>query len=96
MSSRAELPTLAQPTFEFRKYTPSTSCACAAVVKVCGVDEATLGLAASISVMATAATRPNRRTVDSYSTTAWHPVRRAITIFKPRLDASRAKRIVTL
>ena len=58
--------------------------ACAAVVKVCGGDdEATLGLAASISVMATAATRPNRRTVDSYSTTAWHPVRRAINFQAP-------------
>jgi hypothetical protein len=53
MSRRAELPTLAHPTLGVRKYTAPTSCACAAVVKVRGVDEATLKLAASIIVMAT-------------------------------------------
>jgi hypothetical protein len=74
MSSRAELPTLAHPTFELRKCTLSTLCACSAPAAVAcsrlelldreedGVDgEATLALTTSISVTTTAATRPNWR-----------------------------------
>jgi len=54
------------PTLGLRKYIAPTSCACAAVVKVRGVDEATLGLAASSNVMATVATRPSLRTIGIY------------------------------
>jgi hypothetical protein len=77
MSSRAELSPLAHPTRGVRKYTLSTSCGCRVFVAVVvcfpvelaggeedGVDdEATLGLAATISVMATAATAPSLRTM---------------------------------
>jgi len=74
MSSRAQLPTLAHPTFGLRKYTLSTLGACSASVTVAcsrlklpgreedGVDgEATLALAASISVTATVAITPSLR-----------------------------------
>jgi len=43
MSSGVGLSSLAHPTLGLRKYIAPTSCACAAVVKVRGVDEATLG-----------------------------------------------------
>jgi hypothetical protein len=48
-----------------------------------GTDE--LVQAVSISVMATAATRPIRRIAHSYSTSAWHPVRRVGDHFDPDL-----------
>jgi hypothetical protein len=51
---------------------------------------------ASITVMATAARAPSLRTAHSYSTSAWHLVRRVEDYFGPQLDASLAKRIVTL
>jgi hypothetical protein len=51
---------------------------------------------AAITVMTTAAMRPIRRTVHSYSTRAWHLVRHPDTFSIPHLDASVAKRIITL
>lgn len=77
MSSRAELSSLAHPTRGVRKYTLSTSCGCRVFVAVVvcfpvelaggeedGVDDgATLGLAATISVMGTVATAPSLHTI---------------------------------
>jgi hypothetical protein len=64
------------------------------VVVVGGAVE--LVQAASSSIRTTAATRPNRRTAHSYTTRAWHLVRRVEDNFWPRLDVSPPKRIVTV
>ena len=73
-----------------------TSCACAAVVKVRGVDEATLGLAASSNVMATVATGPSLRIIGIYTTSSLAINTSWTRQVEGRLDASLGERIITL